>query len=296
MRVGFLGLGVMGTPMALHLARKFQLVVWNRSASKYPPLVEAGAEIADTPAKAVENSEIAFTMLFDGPSIESILDDDFKRALRGKILVNTSSVSVEFSRYLAEQVRQSGGDFIEMPVSGSKVPAEQGQLVDIIAGDPVVAERIKPIVEPMTRAAVYCGPIGMGLMTKYAVNTYSITMTVGLAESMNLARAQGLDVEAFGQVLDAGPMASQYSKLKIAKMLDGDWSPQAAIKDCYNSARLIKEAGSAAKTEMPLIQVCGSLYGQAMQSGLAEEDMIAVAKVVGRPGAAKLDNQEFNEG
>lgn len=282
MRIGFIGLGVMGTPMALRLALKFQLVVWNRSISKYPPLVEAGVHVADTPAEVVEKSDVVFTMLFDEPSLRSILDNDgFKRALRGKTLVNTSSVSVEFSRYVAEQVQEAGGSFVEMPVSGSKVPAEQGQLVGMLAGDPIVVESIKPIVEPMTRAAVYCGPIGMGLMTKYAVNTYSITMTVGLAESMNLARAQGLDIDAFGQVLNAGPMASPYSRLKIAKMLDGDWSSQASVKDCYNSARLIKEAGTVADTHMPLIQVCESLYGEAMELGLAGEDMIAVAKVVG---------------
>ncbi len=285
MRVGFLGLGVMGTPMALNLARKFQLIVWNRSASKYPPLIEAGARIAETPAKVVEQSDVVITMLFDGPAMEAVLDDDFRRALRGKTLINTNSVSVEFSRYLADQVQRSGGDFIEMPVSGSKVPAEQGQLVGMIAGDPAVAERIRPIVEPMTRAAVYCGPIGKGLMTKFAANTYSITMTVGLAEAMHLARAQGLDTRAFGQVLDEGPMASPFSKIKIAKMLNEDWSAQAAIKDCYNSARLIKEAGNTANTQLPLIQVCESLYGEAMQLGLAEEDMIAVTKFIGGSGS-----------
>ena len=278
MRVGFLGLGVMGTPMALSVSRKFPLTVWNRSPSKYPPLVQSGAKTAATPSQVVRDSDIVFMMLFDEQTIRTIFTDDVRQAFRNKTLVNSSSVSVEFSRYLSEEMRNAGGDFVEMPVSGSKVPAEQGRLVGMMAGDPAVAERIRPYVEPMTNAAVYCGPIGSGLKTKYAVNNFLITMTVGLAESMNLAQAQGLDLGAFGQVLDAGPMASAYSTLKVGKMLRQDWSAQAGIKDCYNSTQLIQAAAKEADTKAPFIQLCGALYKQAIESGLGDEDMISVVK------------------
>ncbi|KAI0595013.1 hypothetical protein F4775DRAFT_595646 [Biscogniauxia sp. FL1348] len=283
MRVGFLGLGVMGTPMAMNLARKSQLTVWNRSASKCLPLQKVGARIAATPAEAVAESDIIFVMLFDGPAIQSILDDGFKKALGGKILVNTSSVPADFSRHLAKEVQDAGGHFIEMPVSGSKGPAEQGQLVGMMAGDPVVAERIRPVLEPITATAVYCGPIGTGLMTKYAVNLVAITMTCGLGEAMNLARAQGLNLEAFKQILDAGPMASAYSKVKTSKMLSQDWSAQAGIADCYNSTQLIETAAKESKAQAPLIHLCGLLYKHAVQSGLGDEDMIAVHKVFADP-------------
>ncbi|RKU42404.1 hypothetical protein DL546_004958 [Coniochaeta pulveracea] len=287
MRIGFLGLGIMGTPMALNIARKFPLTVWNRSTSKYPPLVQAGAEVAPTPSQVVRQSDVVFAMLFDEEAIRTILTDDLRDAFRDKTLVNLSSVSVGFSRYLSEEVRSAGGRFIEMPVSGSKVPAEQGNLVGMMAGDQAVAESIRPYVEPMTRAAVYCGPIGSGLKTKYAVNNFLITLTVGLAESMNLARAQGLDLDAFGQVLDAGPMASAYSKLKIKKMLDHDWSPQAAIRDCYNSTQLVQAAADAADTQAPFIKLCSSLYQQAIEAGMGDEDMISVVKCLAGPPKAR---------
>ncbi|KAF3072736.1 hypothetical protein V8C43DRAFT_246384 [Trichoderma afarasin] len=280
MSVGFLGLGVMGTPMALNLCRRFPTTVWNRTASKCAALVQAGAGLGQTPAKVVEQSDVIFTMMFDGPAIRSVIDDDFRKALRGKTLVNTSSVSVEFSQSLAKEVQEAGGKFIEMPVSGSKVPAETGNLVGMMAGDQAECERIRPFVEPITSAAVYCGPIGAGLKTKYAVNIFLITVTAGLAESMNLARAQGLNLEAFSSVLDAGPLASAYSKIKLAKMAKQDWSAQAAVKDCYNSTELIRTAAKAAEAKTPLIQVCNSLYKQAIDSGLEEEDMIAVYRVL----------------
>lgn len=280
MSVGFLGLGVMGTPMALNLCRRFPTTVWNRTATKCAALVQAGAGLGQTPAKVVEQSDVIFTMMFDGPAIRSVIDDDFRKALRGKTLVNTSSVSVEFSQSLAKEVQEAGGKFIEMPVSGSKVPAETGTLVGMMAGDQAECERIRPFVEPITSAAVYCGPIGAGLKTKYAVNIFLITVTAGLAESMNLARAQGLNLEAFSSVLDAGPLASAYSKIKLAKMAKQDWSAQAAVKDCYNSTELIRTAAKAAEAKTPLIQVCNSLYKQAIDSGLEDEDMIAVYRVL----------------
>lgn len=282
MRLGFLGLGVMGSPMARNLAKKYPLMAWNRSPAKYATLKQAGAvSFGETPAKVVENSDIIFVMLFNAAAIQSILDADFKRALPGKILVNTSSVSVEFSKFFDKEIRDAGGQFLEMPVSGSKVPAEEGQLVGMMAGDPDLAKTIKPFVEPLTRSAVYCGPIGSGLKAKYAINTLLITLTVGLAEAMNLAKAQCLDLAAFGQVVEACPMASAYSHIKVGKMLNEDWSPQAALKDCYNSTQLIQSAAVSANIQSPLMDVCGKLYAQAMEAGLGEEDMIAIAKLIG---------------
>ena len=279
-RVGFIGLGVMGTPMALNLARRFPLTVWNRSESKYPALIQASAVVAKSPAAVVENSDFIFTMLFDGPALKSILSDDFRQALRGKNLINTSSVTVQDSESLFKTVTEAGGSFIEMPVSGSRVPAEQGRLVGMMAGDEAACDSIRQIVEPLTTSAIYCGPIGSGLRMKYAVNNYLITMTVGLAESMNLAKAQGLDVKAFGDVIDAGPMASAYSRLKIDKMQREDWGAQASIDDCHNSTRLICAATEEAGTKGPLISLCEELYGTAKDGGLGGEDMVAVIKVL----------------
>ncbi|KAF5659383.1 gamma hydroxybutyrate dehydrogenase [Fusarium circinatum] len=236
----------MGTPMALNLRRQFPVTVWNRNTAKCAPLFEVGAEAAKTPSAVIEKSDVIFTMLFDGRAIQSMIDsepnDKFMKAMRGKTLINTSSVSVDFSHKLAQQVQDAGGKFVEMPVSGSKGPAEQGQLVGMMAGDPEVAEQIRPVVKPITTAAIYCGPIGSGLKAKYSINLFLVSVTTGLAESLNLARAQGLDLEAFGQVLNSSPLASAYSKVKIAKILNGDWTPQAAVKDCYNSTELIKSA------------------------------------------------------
>ncbi|KAL7904913.1 hypothetical protein GGI35DRAFT_472106 [Trichoderma velutinum] len=267
--------------MAINLCRKFSVVVWNRSDSKYDTLIGAGAAIGKAPSHVAKLSDVIFIMLFDGSAIQSMInsDDEFLKSIRGRIVINTSSVSVDYSHKLAQQIHDAGGNFIEMPVSGSKIPAEQGQLVGMMAGDFAIADLIKPVVEPITSAAVYCGSIGSGLKAKYAVNLFLVSVTAGLAESMNLARAQGLNLESFGKVLDACPLASAYSRVKIAKILKEDWSPQAAIKDCYNSTQLIRSAAQDAQVQTPFIEICNSLYRDAYNFGWGEEDMMAIYKL-----------------
>ncbi|KAI0546764.1 hypothetical protein F4679DRAFT_587140 [Xylaria curta] len=279
MHIGFIGLGTMGTPMALNLSRHFPVTVWNRTPSRYPPLIEAGAKVGATPAQVAEQSDVIFVMLFDAAAIENILGD-LKKALAGKTLVNTSSVSEEFSHYLAKEVSEAGGEFVEMPVSGSKLPAEQGQLVGMLGGDIHVVEKIRHIMKPITRAAIYCGPHGYGLRTKYAVNLYVTTLAVGLAESMNLAKAQGLDLAVLGEVINAGPAASAYAQNKITKITTEDWSPQATTRDCYKSSNLICAALEATGTRSPLIELCRSMYAEATDSGYGDEDMISIIKIL----------------
>lgn len=272
----------MGTAMALNLRRKFPVMVWNRTESKYGPLIEAGATVGKTPSQVIAETDLVFTMLFDDAAIQSVMDTDkhFTKALRGKTLINTSSVSVEFSHKLAQQVREAGGNFLEMPVSGSKIPAEQGQLVGMVAGDSAVFEQVKPVFEPITCSTVYFGPVGSGLKAKYAVNLFLVTILGGLAESMNLARALGLSLEALGEVLDSGPLASAYSKMKIAKLLKEDWSPQATVVDCYNSTELTRLAALEVNVQTPLILANNSLYRVAKECGLGEEDCVAAYKVL----------------
>jgi 3-hydroxyisobutyrate dehydrogenase-like beta-hydroxyacid dehydrogenase len=285
MKIGFIGLRVIGKPIALILARHFPITAWNRSPSKYAALEEAGVRVGTSPSHVVGESDIVFTMLFDVSAFEPILDDDFSKALRGKVLINTSSVPVNFSKKLAGFVHNASRDFVEMPVSSSKVPAEQGKLVSMIAGDRDAAKRIRPIVEPLTTAAVYYGPVGSGLKMKYAINLYLVAIAAGLSESMNLAHAQGLDLEAFAQVLSAGPITSPYSSIKVPKMLKEDWSPQASVKDCYNSTLLIQSAAQSASAWSPITQLCVSLYKQAQESGLGEEDMTAIVKLFSKDRA-----------
>ncbi|KAL2800559.1 putative NAD binding NADP oxidoreductase coenzyme F420-dependent [Aspergillus keveii] len=284
MAVGFLGLGTMGLPMALNLSRHHPLTVWNRSVSKYALLNDTqNITIAETPLQAVEASEIIFIMLFDAVAIDAVLTDDVKRALKGKTIINSTSVTVEYSQNLGKTIQDVvGGYFVEMPVSGSKIPAEQGQLVGLMAGEADVAERVRPYLGPLTSAAIYCGPLGSGLKAKYAANTFATILAAGVGETMHFAQALGLDLDAFGQVLDASPMASAYSRGKVAKIQKGDWEAQASVGVCCYSARLIEAAAEEAGASLPLMKTCKGLYEEATADGLGKEDMVAVMKTIAK--------------
>jgi 3-hydroxyisobutyrate dehydrogenase len=283
-RVGFIGLGAMGEPMSLNLVRAgIPLIVWNRSPAKSKILGDAGAHAAATVDEVFEEAFTVFMMLFDRPAIDEVLGRGtprFATLLAGRTLVNLGSIAPGDSRALERDVLAVSGRFLEAPVSGSRIPAERGQLVAMLAGDQAVADEVRPLLTPMCREAVYCGPAGSGLLMKLAVNLFLIVMVNGLTEAVHFADRCGLDRDRLQAVLDAGPMASPVSRLKLASLMASDFTPHAAIADALNSTQLITAAAAQARTACPLIESCRELYGETAASGLAAQDMVAVIKTM----------------
>jgi 3-hydroxyisobutyrate dehydrogenase len=291
-RIGFIGLGVMGEPMSLNLVRAgIVLTVWNRSPAKVHILADAGAHAAATVDDVFADASTVFMMLFDRPAIDAVLGRGtprFATLVAGRTLVNLSSIAPEDSRALEREVVAAGGRFLEAPVSGSRIPAERGQLVAMLAGDQAVADAVRPLLSPMCRDAVYCGPAGHALLLKLAVNLFLLVMVTGLAEAVHFADRHGLERERLQAVLDAGPMASTVSRLKLASLIAGDFTPHTAVADALNSTRLITAAAAEAVTACPLIETCRELYRDAAASGLAARDMMAVIKTMEARSARRI--------
>jgi 3-hydroxyisobutyrate dehydrogenase len=283
-RIGFIGLGVMGEPMSLNLVRAgVALIVWNRSPTKSQILADAGAYAVATVDEVFEDASTVFMMLFDRPAIDAVLGRGtprFATLVAGRTLVNLSSIAPEDSRALEREVLAAGGRFLEAPVSGSRIPAERGQLVAMLAGDKAVADAVRPLLTSMCCEAVYCGPAGNALLMKLAANLFLLVMVTGLTEAVHFVDRSGLARERLQEVLDAGPMASTVSRLKLASLIASDFTPHAAIADVLNSAQLITAAASQARTACPLIEACRELYGETAASGLAAQDMTAVIKTM----------------
>lgn len=283
MRTAFLGLGTMGRPMASHLVRAgVDLVVWNRSPAAAAVLAELGAEVAGTAAEAIAAADVVIVMLADNEVIDAVLD----RAgpgfvgLAGRTVVNMGTTSPAYSLGLARALEAVGARYVEAPVSGSRIPAEQGQLVAMVAGPADLVPVVTDLVAPMCRAVVAVGEVPQALAMKLAVNTFLITQVVGLVESFHLARAAGLDLAVFGSVLDAGPMASAVSTIKLDKLLRGDFASQASAGDVLYNARLIDELRAATGVELPLMGEALGLLGRTVAGGHADEDMIAVLRAL----------------
>ncbi|TPQ41478.1 NAD(P)-dependent oxidoreductase [Cupriavidus pinatubonensis] len=284
MAVGFIGLGVMGQPMALNLARAgTPLVVWNRSGGKYEPLVEAGAAVADSPADVFTRAGVVILMLANDRAIDEALGrgtPDFAARVRERTIVHMGTTSTAYSHGLEADIRLAGGQYVEAPVSGSRKPAEAGQLVAMLAGDPAAMEQVRPLLAPMCREAISCGAVPNALTMKLAVNVFLITTVTGLAEATHFAERHGLDPAHFMAVANASPMASDVSRIKVAKLAARDFSVQAAITDVLKNSRLVTEAARAAGMASPLLDVCHALYGETEALGLGQDDMAAVIRAL----------------
>lgn len=286
MRTAFLGLGTMGRPMASHLVRAgVDLVVWNRSAAAASALAELGAEVAGTAAEAIAAADVVIVMLADNEVIDAVLDRHGPGfvGLADRTVVNMGTTSPAYSLGLARALEAVGARYVEAPVSGSRIPAEQGQLVAMVAGPADVVPVVSDLVAPMCRAVVAVGEVPQALAMKLAVNTFLITQVVGLVESFHLARAAGLDLAVFGSVLDAGPMASAVSTIKLDKLLRGDLASQASAGDVLYNARLIDELCAATGVELPLMGEALGLLCRTVAGGHADEDMIAVLRALEAP-------------
>ncbi|GHF54924.1 NAD(P)-dependent oxidoreductase [Streptomyces griseosporeus] len=280
MYVGFVGLGVMGQPMALNLARAgTPLVVWNRTPERCAPLRAAAAEVAASAAEAFERAGTVLLMLADEDAIDAVLERGtprFAERVAGRTVVHMGTTSPEYSAALEADIRAAGGRYAEAPVSGSRVPAEQGQLVALLAGEEEVVREVRPLLGPLCREVFDCGAVPDALLMKLSVNLFLITLVTGLTEAFHFAGRHGLDQRLLRDVLDAGPMASAVSRGKAPKLLARDFAVQAGAADVLKNNRLIAEAARKAGLASPLLDVCHELFAETVAQGHGAEDMVAV--------------------
>lgn len=282
--VGFIGTGVMGFPMARNLARHFgRLVIWNRTPEKAEALAADGAQVAADPADVFRRCRIVIMML----ATEDAIDDVFRQAcevfpsaITDRIIVNMGTTSPAYSAALDARIRAAGGQYVEAPVSGSRVPAANGQLVGMIAGEPDAVAEVRPLLAPMCKESFVCGPVPAALQMKLAVNLFLITMVSGLVESHHFARELGLDTALHRAILDAGPMASAVSKMKLEKLVADDFSVQASIADVQKNARLVAEEARRGGITSPLIEECYKLFSETLAAGHGLLDMVGVLRAI----------------
>lgn len=288
--IGFIGLGAMGEPMALNLRKAgVPLVVWNRSAAKRAALADAGAGVAADAAEVFERCDIVLLMLANAEAIDWVLgrgEPVFRQRMHRRTIVHMGTTSPGYSKGLEQAIRAAGGHYVEAPVSGSRKPAEAGQLVAMLAGEQQAVEAVAPLFAAMCRQSEYCGEVPAALTMKLAVNLFLITMVTGLAEATHFAKRHGLDLGQFVAILDGGPMASDVSRVKAAKLLRENFDEQASIENVLDNNRLVAAAARGAGIASPLLDVCHALYSETRELGLGRADMIAVVRAI----EARSDN------
>lgn len=253
MRIAFLGIGLMGLPMATRLIEAgHDLTLWNRSAEKLRPL-SSRANIAASPAAAVENAEIVITMLMDGPATRSVLADQgaIEAATSGTLFVDMGSVDPETDRWLANEAATRGCGYLDAPVSGGVAGAEAGTLAILVGGSEDQFETARPVFNAMGRPTLL-GPVGAGQVAKLA-NQLIVATTIGaVAEGFRLAQAGGCDLKELRSALMGGFADSRILELHGQRMVEENYVPGgrsvAQLKDLDNAAALAQ----ATDTALPL--------------------------------------------
>lgn len=287
MNVGFVGLGTMGTPMAANLLRSgIALHVWNRTRGKCETLRALGARVEDSVAALFASCDIVLVMLLDEQAIDAVLargTPAFPAMVAARTLVNLGTVSTGYSRALADDLARAGARYVEAPVSGSRIPAERGALVGMLAGDDRAIARVRPLLAPLCTRVFDCGPVPSALRMKLAVNHYLILTVAALGETVHAARAAGVDVALLEAVLGAGPMASDVSRIKLDKLVRDDFAPQASVRDAGKIAELALAQAESAGARAPLMARTVELYRAAGRAGWHELDMVAATRALELP-------------
>jgi 3-hydroxyisobutyrate dehydrogenase-like beta-hydroxyacid dehydrogenase len=277
MRIGFLGTGAMGTPMAHRLiAAGHELAVWNRSEGKTEPLLREGAIAAGTPAEAELGADAVITMVFDDHALEQVLfgPNGLMDALTPSTLhITCSTISVAFCERITREHQQRGIPFVAAPVFGRPNVAEAGKLWTILAGPDPHIERARPIVEAFSRGISVVGnEPKQASALKLGGNFLISAMIHSLGESFVYAQSQGIEPEVFLEAVNSALFQSPFYAAYANVMLHPPEHPGATINLGAKDLRLLREAAISAGVRLSLADSLAEVFKQAQQSGLAEED------------------------
>lgn len=280
LRIGFLGLGTMGAPMAANLLKAgFPLTVWNRTATKTAPLLNLGAKPGKGPAQVAAEADIIITMVSTPADVEELVlkPDGVRDGIRsGSILVDMSTVSPATSRKLAGAVATKRAEFCDAPVVGSKGPATEGQLVILAGGLPTTLDRVRPLFSAMGKTTIHAGGVGAGSALKLATNLMLAHLVSGFAEALLLVQRSGLDPKKFLEVLEASTFKSPWYQTKGAGMIKREFASHFAMKHMHKDLRLMREQASDTGTAIPITLAIEQLYEAAQKTGRSELDYSAI--------------------
>ena len=295
MKIGFIGLGIMGSRMAANLQKKSHaLVVFNRTREKAESLVAGGATWAGSPAALASQVEVIFTMLAHPEAVEEAAlgkEGFLSRLAPGQLWTDCSTVNPSFSRKIAAEAHAHNIRFLGAPVTGSKTEAALGKLVFWIGGEAADLEACRPVLECMGNRIVHAGGSGMGAALNMVMNQFLGTVMAAFAEGLILGESLGLPREVlFGSVL-GGPAAAPFLAFKRERIEKGKYDPadfplRWLQKDLHLAAVSAYEIGAA----MPLTNVAKEIYRLAIRDGRGGEDFSAIYDYLARPHHIKAAN------
>jgi len=280
MKIGFIGLGIMGSRMAANLLKGgHKLKVYNRTLSKAEALVEKGAKLSHSAKEAADNVDVLFTMLSTPDSVKSIAlgKKGFLTSMkRNSIWVDCSTVNPSFSREIAKIAEEKGIRFIDAPVAGTKQPAEKGELIILTGGNKNDIEEVTPLLNLMGKKIIYAGETGMGTSLKMVINLMLASAMEVFSEALTLGESLGFTKEKLYDVLIGGPVTAPFLAGKTEKInklnFEADFPLQLMLKDM----QLIEQTAKENNINLPAADSIKEIYSEAVKNGFGHKDFSAI--------------------
>jgi 3-hydroxyisobutyrate dehydrogenase-like beta-hydroxyacid dehydrogenase len=272
-------MGIMGRPMAANLIKAgHEVTVWNRTPKNLD-----GARTAATAAEAARGAEVVWMCVADTKAVESVLfgPEGVEASLRpGMTVVDSSTISPKATREFAARVGATGAEFVDAPVTGSKVGAESGQLVFIVGGAEKTVKALEPLFMAMGRKVIHMGENGAGESAKIGMNLMSAAIFEGFAEALSLTGKLGVPAEKMVELVEASMVRSGVTDYKSSFVLRQDWSPNFPLRLMLKDIHLMLEAGAQVKVELPALQAIEKVYQKAVAAGHADDDFASTVETV----------------
>jgi 3-hydroxyisobutyrate dehydrogenase len=282
--VAWLGTGIMGAPMAAHVARAgFPVRCFNRTKAKTQQVVEAGGQEFDSPAEAASGADIVVAIVTDGPDVEEVLFSpggalDTLRV--GALIIDMSTISPFLTRELAARAQERGVRYLDAPVTGGQIGAQNATLSIMVGGSESDFEEARPLLDAVGKTLTYCGEVGSGQCVKLGNQICGAMNLLGVCEALTLGQKLGVNPEVMQRVIGAGAGSSWAMQNLAPKIINRDWAPGFMIETQQKDMRLVAEAADATHTPLPGAALAHQLWRAAEAKGCGHEGIHAMAKVL----------------
>ncbi len=294
--VGFIGLGIMGEPMALNLVKAgYKVTVFNRTRGKAQPLQRAGARVASSPAEVARNANYVMSIVSDSAASEEVImgkEGVLQTVRPGAIVIDSTTISPVVSRKLACATAGKKASFLDAPVTGSKHGAEQSELTFMIGGERETVERAMPLLKVLGKKHIYCGLHGAGLSAKLAQNAIQSAMVEVFCEAFVLATKCGVRPEVMMEIVQNSMARAVLTDFKAPFIFKGDFTPYFPLKWMHKDVTLAMEAAFAQDVPMPVSAAVKEVYASARAQGKGDLDYAAVITFLEELAGVKVRTTE----
>jgi len=282
MKIAFLGLGIMGRPMASNLVKAgHEVSVWNRTARQHVD----GGRTAVSPADAAKDADVVWICVADTAAVERVMfsNDGVEQSLRkGMVVADSSTISPSATLRFAERVAEKGVQWIDAPVTGSKIGAENGQLIFIVGGPAETVQSMEPLFKAMGKTVIHVGDTGKGQAAKICMNLQIAMIYEGFAEGLTLARKLGVEPQKMIELIQASMIRSGVVDYKASFVLRHDYSPNFPLRLMHKDIHLLLDTAKEARVKLPGLETVDEIYELSSEEGWDDLDYAATIQLLER--------------